>query len=179
MVTHGPSTASGGITAWSRDPSGRRASTIGDGAVETETERRDDSFHQPHDGGGIERQRHLLQPPRALDVGTAGPVQHHLGDRRIGQQRLERAESGTSIGELVDEPVELIGGKQGPLVAQQVPEPIAQCRGAERRVVGALGEEPPVDPKLQLVVGRWHRHCVRTLGQTSRGSSSGRRDPRA
>ena len=29
MVTHGPSMASGGITAWRREPSGRRASTIG------------------------------------------------------------------------------------------------------------------------------------------------------
>ena len=30
IVTHGPSTASGGITAWRREPSGRRASTMGE-----------------------------------------------------------------------------------------------------------------------------------------------------
>ena len=30
MVSIGPSTASGGITAFTRDPSARRASTIGD-----------------------------------------------------------------------------------------------------------------------------------------------------
>ena len=49
IVTHGPSTARGGITAWRREPSGSRASTIGDDAIEPQAERRDDALDEVHD----------------------------------------------------------------------------------------------------------------------------------
>ena len=100
MVTHGPSSASGGITACRRDPSARRASTIGDDAVEPETERRDDPFDEPHDAAGVEIELDRFEPAGALDVRPPGPVEHHLADRRVGEQRLERPEPGDLVGQL-------------------------------------------------------------------------------
>ena len=49
-VRHGPSTASGGTTALTREPSGRRASTSGRGAVDAQAEGCDDLLDEVLDG---------------------------------------------------------------------------------------------------------------------------------
>ena len=74
-----------------REPSASRASAIGlssstrrpSGArIRSIASRRARSDVEPHLGA--------LDPPAALDVDVVGPVDHHLLDRRVGEQLLER-----------------------------------------------------------------------------------------
>ena len=62
-------------------------------AIEAQAERRDDPLDEPHDAFGVEWERDRLDAPVALDVRAAGPVDHHLGDGGVGEQRLERTEA--------------------------------------------------------------------------------------
>ena len=152
MVTHGPSMASGGMTAWRREPSGSRASTIGDARSRrrpsgptTRSTSRTIAF-------GVERERDRLDAPVALDVGAPGPVQHHLGDVRIGEQRFERTQPRHLVGELADEPLEVRSRQERVLVAQELHEPGAQRVGVVAGVVG---------------VGAMSRRCTRRFRSAS------------
>ena len=159
MVTQGPSTASGGITAWSRDPSGRRASTIGDERSSRRPSGRDDALDEVDDRPRVEAEHDGFEPPAPLDVGATGTVDHHLGDGRIGEERFERAETGDLVRELLEELVEVRGGEQRLLVAQQLREATANrwSRAGDVEVVGPFGDQPPVDALLELGVRRGRR----------------------
>ncbi len=103
-VMTGPMSDSGSMIALTREPSGRRASTRG----------LDSSIRRP---SGVmirsmtrrtcwslrktQSTRSIL--PRALDVDVVRPVDHDLGDGRVGEQRLQRAEAGHVVDHLVDE----------------------------------------------------------------------------
>jgi hypothetical protein len=63
------------------------------GAVEAQTEGRDHALGDAHDRVGIEVARHRFEAPVPLDEDPARPVDHHFGHRRVGQQRLQRAEA--------------------------------------------------------------------------------------
>ena len=94
MVRHGPSTASGGTTTLTRDPSGSRASASGALPVGAQPERADDPLDQQLDLVAARGGASVTRAGRARSTQTgAGAVDHHLGDRRVGEQRLERAEA--------------------------------------------------------------------------------------
>ena len=78
------------------------------------------------------------RPPRSTKQ-LAGPVDHDLGDRRVGEQRLERAEAGDLVGELAHQPLVAVGREQRVGLVQQVAEPAAQLGAAARR----RGARPP------------------------------------
>ena len=88
----GPSTESGGITTLTREPSASRASTIG---LSSSTRRprgaRIRSIASRSASSDVEPHLGRLDPPAALDVDLVGPVDHHLLDRGVREQLLERA----------------------------------------------------------------------------------------
>ena len=85
--------ASGGITACSRDPSGRRASTIGDARSRRRPSGATTRSTSRMIAFGVEWERDRLDAPVALDVRAAGPVEHDLGDGGVGEQWLEWPEA--------------------------------------------------------------------------------------
>ena len=88
---HPPSGETGGMTAQTRDPSGRRASTIGVRAVEAPPERGEDALGDEGEvgGGDVAGTGHV---PVALDPHVAVGVDEHLVDGAVAEQRVERAE---------------------------------------------------------------------------------------
>ena len=87
MVTHGPSTASGGITACRREPSARRASTIGDERSSRSPSGATTRSTRWTMRRGVEVEHDRFEPAGAFHVGAAGTV------------RFERAR--TSDGDVV------------------------------------------------------------------------------
>ena len=113
MVSEEPPTASGGITALTREPSSRRASTSGRGFI-------DAAAHLGHDAlndlaqvvlgaepGFGERQLAL-----AFHVDLVHPVHHDFGDGRIVQQPLQRAVPEHVVGHIPDQPGALVRGQR-------------------------------------------------------------------
>ena len=81
MVIVGPTSEMGGMTTLTREPSGRRASTIGRGLVDVAAERRDDAVDDaPHVVVVVELDVAQQQAALALEVDLLGAVDHDLGD---------------------------------------------------------------------------------------------------
>ena len=94
-VRHGPSSASGGITTFTREPSGSRASHSGDASsTRRPSGARIRSIACISSASPPNDTPVALDPPAPLDVHLPRPVHHHLVHRRIGQQRLERPQPG-------------------------------------------------------------------------------------
>ena len=144
IVRHGPSIASGGITACRRDPSGSRASTIGE-----DRSRRSAS-------GARMRWASRRMPASSSCSGTAsmragpldeaapGAVDHDLVDRRIEEQRLERTEP--------DDVVDTAATSRSPprhtderiLEREERGDPGPELgRGRTHQRLGAVGREQP------------------------------------
>ena len=88
MVRHGPSTAIGSITAHTREPSGRRASTVGfERSSRRPIGRRMCSIAVAT--AVAAHRRHTQQSSGALDPHVAGAVDDDLVDRRIVEPSLE------------------------------------------------------------------------------------------
>ncbi len=90
----GPMSESGGITAQTREPSSRRASTMGDESSMRAADVRNDAVDNhaqmrliPEADVGFD------QPAAALDVHVVEAVDHDVGDGVVLQQRFERAEA--------------------------------------------------------------------------------------
>ncbi len=122
--------------------------------VEPQAQRCDDPLDQVHDRVGVEFEDDGLQTARALDVGAPRTVDHDLGDRRVGEQRLERTETRDFVGELLEQLVEADARQQGLLVAQELgeagPERDGVVGGAD--VVGALRDQAAVHALLERAV---------------------------
>jgi hypothetical protein len=91
--TSGPSTASGGMIAFTREPSGRRASTIG---LDSSTRRptRETIFSMIFIRCALSWKVMSVSSSAApLDVHLAAGVDQDVGHGRVVQQRLERAEA--------------------------------------------------------------------------------------
>ena len=94
MVMTGPTSDSGSMTALTREPSGRRASTRGldssmrrpSGVMIRSMIRRTCSSFRKYAVDALD----LAGP---LDVDVVRAVDHDLGDRLVGQERLERPEA--------------------------------------------------------------------------------------
>ena len=107
----------------------------------------------------------LLELPGALDPHVVRPVDHHLGDRLVAQEPLERAVAERVVGDLVDHALS-IGDGQPALLLQPAPDvapdPRAQARLVQARVeqLGTeLGDHRVVDAVGDL------RHAVAGLGR--------------
>ena len=164
IVRHGPSIATGGTTAFTRDPSGSRASTSG----------LDRSTRKP--SGATTRsirwatvasssdETGARQPAAALDPDARGRVDHHLGDRGIAEQRLEWTETGGARRHVADDGVELAGAEQRRLPPHELDD-----RGARRcrRTGPRAFEQLMVDPRLDIV-GQGHA-ALRSARSSERG----------
>ena len=105
MVSAEPSTASGGMTALTRLPSGRRASTIG---LDSSTRRpiRDTilSMVRRRCASSAELGVGLHQPAVALEPDAVGAVDHDLGDVAGRAGRLDRAVAEDVVADLLGDP---------------------------------------------------------------------------
>ena len=72
------------------------------------------------------RTRPASMRPVALDEHAVGAVHHDLGDRRIGEQRFERAEAADVVDQLVEHDVGRRRREQRRLLAEHPREPRAQ-----------------------------------------------------
>ena len=105
----GPSTASGGMMAFTREPSARRASTIGeDSSTRRPTAETMRSMMPIKMDVVAELDRGHLQNAFALDVDPLVRVDQNVRHGRIGKQRLERPESENFIENFLGEALPLL-----------------------------------------------------------------------
>ena len=145
IVSSGPSSASGGSTAFTRLPSGRRASTIGlDSSTRRPTELTTRSItwrrcSSSRKAAGSRTSR----PPRSVYT-ARGAVRDHLGHPPVAEQRLERPHADRVVDDACDEPTGVGRIEQQPVAANEIPRrPLG--RGAEiarRGPVTQLATEP-------------------------------------
>ena len=109
--------------------------------VEAQAEGADDALDEAHDAFVVECERDRLEAPVALDVGAAGPVEHHLGDGGVGEERFERTQAHDFVGELRQQPLEAGGREQRLFVSQQVDQTVTQRVGREGGVVAAFADD--------------------------------------
>ena len=113
MVMTGPTSDSGGMMALTREPSGRRASTIGERLVDAAADRGDDPVDDAHDVVVVlEDDVRQLELARALDVDLARAVDHDLGDGVVTEERLERPEADDLVGDLLEH-ADALGAGEG------------------------------------------------------------------
>ena len=93
--------------------------------------------------------------PAALDEAAPGPVDHHFGDRGIGEQRLERPEAGDLVGELSNQPLVPIRREQRVGLVQQIAQAPAQLgrRHSDQLLDCFRADEPPVHGPPERAVG--------------------------
>ncbi len=141
--------------ALTREPSTRRASTIG----------LDSSTRRPM--GAMMRSMMRItwssfwkatlvssSLPRALDVDLARAVDHDLGDALVAQERLERAEADDLVGDLLQHP-DALGAREGEaLLVDDLAEDLLDL-AADLDLVGQveLGVEVLDDPLLDAELG--------------------------
>ena len=129
MVSTEPSTASGGTTAFTRLPSGRRASTIG---LDSSTRRpiRDTilSIVRRRWASSVKCASAGDQLARLLQPDAVVAVDHDLGDVRVAQVRLDRPVPQDVVADLL--------GDAGPVAAAQRPVLRAQHVGEDLADLG-------------------------------------------
>ena len=104
IESSGPSTASGGMIALTREPSGRRASTIGELSSTrrpTPLTMRSMTRIRCLSSWNVVGSRSSL--PCALDVDVLVGVDQDVADRRVAQQRLERPEAEDLVDDVGEE----------------------------------------------------------------------------
>ena len=159
IVMTGPTSDSGGMIALTREPSVRRASTIG----------RDSSTRRPI-GAMIRSMIRITWSsfwkttlvssslPRALDVDLARAVDHDFGDGLVAQERLERAEADDLVGDLLEHP-DALGAGQGQALLVDDPAEDLLDLAPDLDLVGQveLGvqvlDDPALDPELDVPEG--------------------------
>ena len=111
------------MIAFTREPSGRRASTIGERLVDPPAERRDDAVDHPEDVllGEEVRVGHG-ELAVAFDVDAVEAVHHDLGDRRVGEVALDRSVAQHLVGDLGDELIALGVVERDLLLLEDEPE---------------------------------------------------------
>ena len=154
-VMTGPTRLMGGMMALTREPSTRRASTIG----------LDSSTRRPM--GAMMRSMMRItwssfwnvtlvssSLPRALDVDLARAVDHDLGDALVAQQRLERTEADDLVGDLLQHPDALGAGEGEALLLDRPAEDLLDL-APDLDLVGQveLGVQVLDDPLLDAELG--------------------------
>ena len=104
IESSGPSTASGGMIALTREPSGRRASTIGElSSTRRPTPLTMRSMTRIRWRSSWKCRGTLLEHAAALDEHVLVGVDEDVADRRVAQQRLERPEPEDIVDELTEQ----------------------------------------------------------------------------
>ena len=159
IVSVGPRSESGGMIAFTRLPSGRRASTIGRGLVDSPADLRHDLVDDPQEMGVVgERRRRPLDLAVALDVDPVEGVDHDLGHGVVPEQRLQRPVAEDVVGDLADDAPPLLARERG-AVERELLRDLAQdalgevlARLGREQVRAELRDAGVVDPSLQLGV---------------------------
>ena len=169
----GPSTASGGMIALTREPSGSRASTIGELSstrrptaltMRSMTRRR---WRSSWKVGGD-----LLELAVALDEHVLVGVDQDVADRRVAQQRLQRAEPEHVIEQLDEERFALAEAERRSLLGEQLGEQRANLAFGARAV--RLRERLEVEAVEQLAVhARLEIEVLRCRGGCGRAATGG------
>ena len=142
--------ASGGTTALTRLPSGRRASTIGE-ASSTRRPMRETilSIVRRRWASSLNLAVDLLESALALEPDVERSVDHDLGDAVVAQVRLDRAVAEDVVGDLLGDPLPVRAGQRAVAGGHHVGERLANHRlelgRAQVRVV-QLG--PELDQQL-------------------------------
>ena len=123
IVSAGPSIASGGITAFTREPSGRRASTYGRRLVHAAADLPDDLVDRPAELlVVVELRARPIQLAGALHVDRVPVVDHDLRDLRVTDERLQRTEAKDAVADLADDEQLLLRGERSLLLVQELAE---------------------------------------------------------
>ena len=126
IVNAGPSSASGGSTTFTRDPSGSRASHSGsDSSARRPSGARMRSIASRRSASRSKRTPVHSSRPRALHPHRSGAGDHDLVHRRVGQQRLQRPEPERALGD----PRRQL---HAPVLAQHARLAVHQRRGSAR-----------------------------------------------
>ena len=100
----GPSSASGGMIALTREPSCRRASTIGLRLVDAAADRADDALDDLHQVPVVlEDDAGFLEHAVALDEHLVVAVDEDVRDVAVLEQRLERSEAEQLVEDVDDQ----------------------------------------------------------------------------
>ena len=180
IVITGPTSDSGGMIALTREPSVRRASTIGRRLVDAAADRGDDPVDDPHDVVVVleddVRQLELAGP---LDVDLARAVDHDLRDRLVAQERLERPEADDLVGDLLEHPDALGAGQGEAFLVDDLAEDLLDL-APDLDLVGQveLGvevlDDPALDPELDVA----ERLPDRAPGSSAGGATASAADRR-
>ena len=123
IESSGPSTASGGMIALTREPSGRRASTIGElSSMRRPTPLTMRSMTRSRCLSSWNVVGSLLERARALDEDLLIGVDQDVADRRVAQQRLERSEAEDLVDDVAEDRVALGHADRRALLGDQLEE---------------------------------------------------------
>ena len=156
IVMTGPTSDSGGMIALTREPSVRRASTIGEDSSTRRPIGRDDPVDDAHDVVVVlEDHVRELELARALDVDLARAVDHDLRDGVVTEERLQRPEADDLVGDLLEHAHALGAGEGQALLVDDPAEDLLDLapdldlvRQVELRV--QLLDDPVLDPELDV-----------------------------
>ena len=130
----GPSTASGGMMALTREPSGRRASTIGElSSMRRPTPLTMRSMTRSRCWSSWNVADDALEHAAALDEHVLVGVDQDVADRRVAQQRLERPEAEHLVDQLAEQRVALAQAERRALLGEQLAEQRADLALGARR----------------------------------------------
>ena len=157
----GPSSASGGMIALTREPSGRRASTIGRRLVDPAPHPADDAVDDRQQVRVVpELRRNAHQLAAALDEDVVRVVDQDVRDCRVAEERLHRTEARHLPDDVLDDLVALGLGQRRRFGAQELGDREADLRRDFALVLHVLerfevepGDQAPVDVDLELVDG--------------------------
>ncbi len=153
IVSSGPSTASGGSTAFTRLPSGRRASTIGlDSSTRRPTAPTIRSITSRRWALVPELRPLAHQPPAALGVDRRTAVHDHLGDRRVAQQAVQRPVPERVVDHARDQAIDVARRQRHPVDARS-----ARAAAGRRDRAAAAAAESPLGDELDAGCDRGSR----------------------
>lgn len=156
IETKGPSTAKGGMMALIREPSARRASTMGAEFINPPAHGADDLVDDAHQMAGVLKlDIGHFQPPSPLHIDCVVGVDQDVVDRVVLEQGFQGAEAQNFIEQIVDQPIGLKRSEEPLFLGQQVdhgatnfePQRLARRSVQEREVEDF--QQPGVEARLQ------------------------------
>ena len=150
-----PSSASGGMIALTREPSARRASTIGlDSSMRRPTEltMRSMICSRCRSSLNVDVGR-LRAVPFALDVDLIEAVHQDVGDRRVAQQRFERTETEQLVEDVGDQALALEEAERRRVALSRSSMPTISARISGSASSRLISREPlEIEPVQQILM---------------------------
>ena len=164
------------MIALTREPSGRRASTIGElSSTRRPTPLTMRSMTRSRCAIVLERRRHALEHAAALDEHVLVGVDQDVADRRVAQQRLERPEAEHVVEQLAEQRFALAEAERRVLFGEQLAEQRADLALGARAI--GLRQRLEVQAVEQLAVDAGL--AARGTAGAAAPARSGRRPPAA